>query len=319
MWDERTISVVVPSYKRPGDLRAALASVTEQNLARGPGGFRLEIVVVDNDARASARGVAADAVRALPEGMALHYCVEPRSGLVWARNRGLAEARGRYVFFLDDDMVAQPDCVALLMGALGSHGAGVAFAAVDAVMPEDGDADLMARMQPFFSRRPDMAEGPVEIGFGAGGALFDRVVCELPVEAFDPRANVTGGEDDVLLNGLLDRGVRFAWVPSAVTRETVPAHRATLDYLWTRNFAYGQGPTEAANDRGSRAGVMKWMAVGAAQAVLRLPGWALLHAVGHPGRASAHARMAQALGKVFWRKRAALYGAGGAALQRAPA
>ena len=311
-----SITVVIPTYKRPDRLLGCLHSA----LAQAVPGRDVRVLVVDNDGGQSARPV----VEALSDARVRYVC-EPAPGVSNARNRAVADvlaqpAPSRHIFFLDDDMIAEPGCVARLLSVMDAHGAGVAFAAVEAVMPEDMPG--AAPMQPFFSRRPGIPEGPTQKGLGAGGSLFDLQRCPLPSPVFDPACNETGGEDDLLLSHLLDAGVRFVWVPSAVTRELVPAHRATLAYLWTRNFAFGQGPTQMAADDlhhsrtrrealRARAAIARWMGIGAAQFALRLPAWLLTRASRSDAHATAHAKLAQAAGKVLWWGdfRAVLYGA----------
>ena len=288
------VTVIIPTFRRPDSLARALDSAREQVVP----GADLTVMVVDNDIHASAREVC----EARPDVIYLH---EPRAGVSHARNTGLDANTSRHVFFLDDDMRAEPGCIATLLGALERWDAGVASAAVTASMP--GDGELESEMRDFFSRRLDAPEGPTRKRLGAGGTLFDLDRCDMPSPAFDPDCNETGGEDDRLLGTLDERGTTLLWVPDAHTTEFVPAHRATLDYLWTRNFAFGQGPTQGAADSYADAPsvadlgrIAYWMAVGAAQAALRAPGWLADRLLASPRRARSHAMMAQALGKVFW-------------------
>ena len=62
----------------------------------------LEILVVDN---ASVDASTREAVAAVP---AVRYVHEARTGLDFARNAALREARGRLLAFLDDDVVVDP-------------------------------------------------------------------------------------------------------------------------------------------------------------------------------------------------------------------
>lgn len=296
------VSIVVPTYKRPAQLVTALRSALEQRA----NGFELEVVVIDNDPEASA----CEAAWACP---GIRYVAEARTGLSHARNRGLVEARGRYIFFLDDDMEALPGCIAALLDGLAAHDAQIAFAAVDAVLPSGVEPGMSRIMRPLFSRRPDWPEGPIAVelgegGLGAGGAMIDRGACVLPDPAFDSAQDASGGEDDVFFETLRRAGAQFSWVPSARTLEHVPAHRATLAYLWKRNFAFGQGPAQTEADRDRALGVAKWMLVGLAQMGLRLPVWAVRHALRSPQRARSHALLAQALGKIVWWQPPTLYG-----------
>lgn len=299
-----TIAILIPTFRRPDALSRALESALSQTVA----GHRIRVYVIDNDAFRSARHVAEGKAR-------VTYVPEPRAGVSHARNAGLAATEARFVFFLDDDMIAERGCLDELVRAVQAHDAGVAFAAVHARMPTD--SALQDEMRPFFSRAHDMPEGPTENCMGAGGSLFDRSLCDFPTPAFDPALNASGGEDDRLLGHLRELGTRFVWVPSAHTVEDVPAKRATLSYVWKRNFAFGQGPTLLAHDRvlegdtSAWRDVAKWMAVGVAQTLLRLPEWLVTTVLQLPSRARSHALLAQALGKIFWWSafRKELYGA----------
>lgn len=93
------ISVVIPTSGRARFLEECLESVRAQT--RLPD----EILVIDN----SPDGAAALSV---PEGVRL--VSEPRLGVVPARNRGLLEARGEILAFLDDDCLAPPGWLAAL-------------------------------------------------------------------------------------------------------------------------------------------------------------------------------------------------------------
>ena len=288
-----SVAILIPTFRRPDALSRALDSALAQTVE----GRRVRVYVIDNDAFKSARTVAEGRGR-------VTYISEPRPGVSHARNTGLAATDARFVFFLDDDMLAERGCLSELMRAIQQHEAGVAFAAVHARMPTD--SALQNEMRPFFSRAYTAPEGLTDKCMGAGGTLFDRSRCSLPTPAFDPALNASGGEDDRLLSHLQSIGTPFVWVPSAHTIEDVPAKRATLAYVWKRNFAFGQGPTLLAHDRvvdGDRTGwrdVAKWMMVGVAQAGLRLPEWLVTMIFQMPSRARAHARLAQALGKIFW-------------------
>jgi glycosyltransferase involved in cell wall biosynthesis len=75
---------------------------------------RFEVIVVDNSPAAlSARQTCA----AFTSGMAITYVEEPRTGLSFARNRGLEAATAEIVAFIDDDAEADPGWVEALTAA----------------------------------------------------------------------------------------------------------------------------------------------------------------------------------------------------------
>src|SRR5215218_1101680 len=93
------VSVAICTYNHRESLRLTLDAVGR---ARVPEGLRCELLVVDN---ASGDGTAelAGSYR-LANDVPVVYLFEPRQGQCFARNAGLAAARGRFVLFTDDDV-----------------------------------------------------------------------------------------------------------------------------------------------------------------------------------------------------------------------
>jgi len=105
-------SLIIITLRRPELLRQTLHALARQT--RPPD----EIVIVDNGPDADTETV----VRAC----GARYVPEPRRGYGCARNRGLAEARGDILYFLDDDCVAEPDWAEVLFNVLASGRADLA-------------------------------------------------------------------------------------------------------------------------------------------------------------------------------------------------
>jgi GT2 family glycosyltransferase len=103
--DAPLVSVIVTTYERPVLLAVTLATIQAQTYPN------VEIVVV-NDAGSDVANVVARFPRA-------RLIDQPQNrGPAAARNRGLAEARGTYATFFDDDDEMFPDHVATLANAL---------------------------------------------------------------------------------------------------------------------------------------------------------------------------------------------------------
>src|SRR6266478_3372882 len=90
------ISAIICTFKRPDYLRHALRSLCNQTLDRDA----FEIIVVDNAVEAETEHVVK---RFQSETVHLRYVTEKEVGLSRARNKGLKEARGRYIAYMDDD------------------------------------------------------------------------------------------------------------------------------------------------------------------------------------------------------------------------
>src|SRR5260221_10766659 len=89
------VSVIVPTFRRPVQLKEAIASALAQSEVS------LEVIVVDDSPEGSARA----AVEGLGDARVRYLKHEPPSGGVpgRVRNAGWPLAQGRFVQFLDDD------------------------------------------------------------------------------------------------------------------------------------------------------------------------------------------------------------------------
>ena len=293
-WNEG-VSIVIPTYKRPDGIKDALESLKGQQA----GERALEIVVADNDPKASAKDFVLGFAKT--SNIEIIYKHVPQPGVSNARNGALGVARGRFIAFLDDDMKALPGWLDELVKASLKYKAGITFGPAIAVMPNKNDP-LNPYMEPFFSRIADAPEGYITKCLGTGGCLLDLSLCSMPSPAFDPIHNETGGEDDALFHHLTNKGAKVAWAIKAESYEIVPLSRATPEYMWKRNFAFGQGPTQEQADKGlaGLGGIIKWMCVGFFQFFIFSPAYLVLKLLDKPAYIHFQNRTAQALGKIFW-------------------
>lgn len=296
-WQDNIISIVIPTYKRPEALTRLLTSIDGSQVE----GFNVEIVVADNDPAASAHEAMTRFITTAKSKF-IHVHV-PEPGVSNARNGALKTANGRYILFIDDDMEANQDWAQILFRGAQKFDATLAFGPAVAVMPEEGNA-LFDYMQPLFCRVRDYETGLINEGIATGNCYLDRGKEALPNPVFDPKLNQSGGEDDALFDHLMTQGAKVAWIKDASTLEHVPAQRATLGYVWRRNFAWGQGPTQNAADKGLRGlpEIIKWMIVGVIQTAAYSIMWAIAKLTGRQKSVQYLGRLAQGVGKVLWTK-----------------
>ena len=293
-WSEG-VSIVVPTYKRPNGIRIALNSLAKQSAGNRP----VEIIVADNDPLASAKNFVSEFAKTC--NIEVIYKHVPVPGVSNARNGALDVARGRFIAFLDDDMDALEGWLEELVRVSLKYKAAITFGPAIAMMPNKDDP-LNPFMEPFFARIADAPEGYITKCLGTGGCLLDLSLCNMPSPAFNPIHNETGGEDDALFHHLQNHGAKVAWASNAKSYEIVPASRATPAYMWKRNFAFGQGPTQEQADRGRKGipGILRWMIIGGMQLCVYGPTSLVLKALGKPKYIHYQNRTAQALGKIFW-------------------
>lgn len=255
------ISVVITTYRRPVMLDELLDALHPQIKGRAA-----EIVIVDNCPDASAR-VTAERF-ATPQ---IRYAHEARSGVVFARNRGVAEARGTYVVFLDDDEVP----VAQWFDAWLAQANGRTDASFGRIVPRllgPCPPELAPQVNRNFSRDLRKSSGTDVSDYsaylGTGNAMFHKARCLGKSDPFDLRFNARGGEDVWLVRGLVKQGRRLLWNHEALVEEQVPENRMTLASLELRRFNQGQIRCILMYGDGGLLGMVRvaiWMLVGAVQ------------------------------------------------------
>lgn len=290
------VAVIVPTLRRPDSLERALRSLFVQTSVDD----RLrEIIVVDNDPRASSRETVDRLRPAAPVPLIWRHA--PRPGVATARNEGLAATTAPLIAFLDDDEAASSGWLSALLAAQAATGADAVFGPIRGRMPE-GTGWTTPYLERFFGREGPAQTRVIDHPYGCGNALLVRATALPGTAPFSTSADQSGGEDDALFAALAARGGRFGWAAEAWVDEFAPPHRATLRYALTRAFAYGQGPSQTAAAARDWPAVARWMVIGAAQTAV----WTLaalpLILTGDPRRAQILDRAARGLGKLCWMK-----------------
>lgn len=116
-----TFSVIIPCYNVAGTIEETVASVSAQTQRD------LEIICLDNNSTDSTAAVLAGIAKREPRLRVIH---QPRQGLCATRNKGIAEARGRYLAFLDGDDLFDADYLELHEANLASGEVGVSYGRV---------------------------------------------------------------------------------------------------------------------------------------------------------------------------------------------
>ncbi|TPW01018.1 MAG: family 2 glycosyl transferase [bacterium] len=290
------VAVIVPTLRRAQSLDRAVRSLFVQT---GVADRVAAIVVVDNDPVGSAASTV-DGLRT-DSPWPLTYVHAPRPGVATARNAGLAATDAPLIAFLDDDEAATPGWLSALLKAREETGADAVFGPITGQAP-DAAPWLKPWLERFFGRDGPARTGLIDHPYGCGNSLMLRATALPGPSPFDAGTDQAGGEDDALFAALAARGGRFGWAADAWVEEFAPAHRATLNYALARAFAYGQGPSQTAAAARNWPGVIRWMAIGAAQTAVWGAASAALTLIASPKRAEMYDRTARGVGKMFWMK-----------------
>ena len=226
------LSVVTPTRDKRALLERTLAALRVQVL---PPGTAWEIVVV-NDGSSDDTG-AWLAAQAGAAGPPLRVVTPPANvGRARARNLGAAAARGRWLLFLDDDIVAPPGLLAAHLDLLQRHpGDGVIGFAVTA--PELVDAPHLRYLDTRGVARLPAGPAPARY-FVTQNASVPRQAF-VDVGGFDEAFRAYGFEDMEVAFRLEDQAqVRFHCLPAPVP---VHVHHHTLAQLLAKRRECGHG------------------------------------------------------------------------------
>lgn len=226
------ITVCVCTYQRPEYLRRTLEKLT---LEETGGVFTYSVVVVDNDAEASARSVVSTfaAIGTNP----ITFAVEPQKNIACARNTAVLHANGDYIAFIDDDEYPAKDWLLRLFETCKGSGVDGVLGPVKPYF--DSPPPAWVTKGAFFER-PSHPTG-MKLDWTqtrTGNVLFSQRI--LPKDETPFRVEMgTAGSDMDFFRRLIGKGRKFIWCEEAVVFEIVPESRCRLNYLLKRALMRG--------------------------------------------------------------------------------
>lgn len=235
-----TVTVAIPTFRRPHLLARAVASVASQSLDRP-----FELLVVDS----AAEGLDARDLPSANLGGTARVVQARRPGTAHARNLALHEARGEIVAFLDDDAEAAPGW----LHALSREYADRECAAAGGPILPDFQTSPPAWLR--------VAYDVIANEFSALDHGAETRILEYPKTLYGPNLSVRRGiavacggfredlgprgrrwrpgEEVELIHRLQGLGHRIHWVPAAVVRHSVPRHKMSRGFFRRRAYARG--------------------------------------------------------------------------------
>jgi glycosyltransferase involved in cell wall biosynthesis len=214
-----------------------------------------EFLVIDNGCSDGTPELLAR--HAWPAGWQVRVAREDKLGLSNARNRAVAEARGEYVIFMDDDETADPDWLRAYERLIDAQHPD-AFGGRQVVLFEDVRPPWLRDELLGFLGELSRADCIVPLtdpytsfyggNFGFRKALVGRV------GGFDAMlgrkgSDNTGGEEVDFYRRLLAAGFKVWWTPEAVIHHRIQA--AKLERGYFHELHYRMGRMEAIRQRGA--------------------------------------------------------------------
>ena len=292
------LTIAIPTHNRAATLRETLASVSALAI---PADIATECIVVDNGSTDDTAHTIETAAHNSP--LRVRRVFEARLGSSFARNRAVAESASDFIFFIDDDVIVEPDWAAELLTSLRDRNLD---AACGMVLPRWSSAPpawlgpslwvkLAVHDQRAIAAAPPAAAEHL-VNYFSANVGFRRSAFER-FGNFREDLGVVGGnpisgEDTELFARIMARGGTIGFAPRAIVHHMIPAERMTRAYLRRKSFAYGVGSAFAGGRSHNRPDKLIRNAIRMAAAKLR----------GDPERALYHQlECANFLG--YWRGR----------------
>ncbi len=229
------VTVTICTYNRARWLRETLAFITRQSYPSD----RWELIIVDNNSSDDTRAAVAEFSSA-PQPP--RYVFEAAQGSSYARNRGIAEARGDIIVFSDDDMLGGPEWLTLLVEPFlrpGNEKVGAVAGDVIPVFPEGLPAWLDKQWEPLAFRTDTGPLRPNQLPMTANLALRRETLDHIGPFRTDLGRfgnQLSGGEDHELARRIWNSGYTIWYSPPAGLQHQIPASRLTFKYAYKQAF-----------------------------------------------------------------------------------
>ena len=240
------LSVIICTYNRDRYIYNVLKSISDNDFPL----TEYEIVLVNNNSNDNTekecRRFQADC-----SGVNFRYFVETQQGLSYARNKGITEAYGDVLIYVDDDATVNEEYLRTYADFFDTYEA--VAAAGGAIMPvyETEPPRWMSRFTcQLMTGYLYCGEAVKKFKSGrfptGGNVAFRRDVFE-QVGVFNPELgrkgnNLMGAEEKDIFDKMTAAGMQFYYLPTAILYHIIPACRLTEDFF--NRLSYGVGQSE---------------------------------------------------------------------------
>ncbi len=221
------LSVIIPTYKRPAQLRKCLEALSRQTINRD----LFEIIIVDDGGQVPLEDLTAE----FKDRLSLSLLIQSENkGPAQARNAGAGLARGQFLVFTDDDCLPPPEWLENLGEALRISPNRLIGGRTENALPRNPYSALSQLVLDAVYAHYN--SDPKNAFFFASNHMAVPRDRFLEIGGFSP--DFRTAEDRDLCERFRMRGLGMTYAPQSVTFH---AHELTMLGLWRQHFQYGQG------------------------------------------------------------------------------
>lgn len=226
------ISVVICTYNRDRFIVSCLEHLAAQSLPDAT----FEVIVVDNNSTDNTAALVKSFVSE-HQTRPFRYVFEEKKGLSNARNRGIDEAKGDIILYLDDDAESEPDLLKVYHQFFTDHNE--ASGAGGKILPRYSEAPepawisrwldgYLARMDPGGVER--LFTGRMKYPFGCNMAYRKQYLEK--IGRFNTEITFRGDDKHIFLE-ISRLNPNIYYLPKAVVHHNIPASRLKPSYFKT--------------------------------------------------------------------------------------
>ena len=229
------ITLIICTYNREKYIGPLLDSIAKNDYPLSD----YEIVLVDNNCTDNTRGVCEQFAVAHPE-ISFRYVVEPEQGLSAARNKGIKEAKGEIIIYVDDDALVDADYIRIYAEHFASHPETMAAGGPIEPLYETEEPKWMspytkAMLTAWMNYGDNVREYPNGRYPGGGNAAYRKVVFD-KVGLFNTELGRKGSallasEEKDIFDKMHALGMQVLYLPTPVLHHIIPQAKLEEDYF----------------------------------------------------------------------------------------
>lgn len=229
------VSIIICTYNREKYIRPLLESLTKNDYPTTD----YEIVLVDNNCTDNTHYVCKVFAQAHPE-IAFRYVVEPEQGLSAARNKGIKEAKGDIIIYVDDDALVDTDYIRIYAEHFASHPQTMAAGGPIEPLYETKEPSWMspytkALLTAWMNYGDKVCEYPNGRYPGGGNAAYRKTVFD-QVGLFNTELGRKGSallasEEKDIFDKMKALGMLVLYLPTPVLHHIIPQAKLEEDYF----------------------------------------------------------------------------------------